>query len=245
MSVKIRQKRAHRFIRRTALVALLLGLTGLTALWLTFQHKPGWYRPAVLDSAGLRRARRDATNTMDFIGDQIVRGEPFDLTLSERSVNEWLAALPHVWPEAARQLGTEFTDLAVDFYAGVVRVGGHFSSKGVRVIASVGLILEKTDDGRYLRIALIGAHGGSLPLPHVVLESLLERLLRHARAMKRDPHATANPLIRALGEAESCEDLFLGLRVGNRFIWPNGRRAFRIADIEISDDLIRLRIEPL
>ncbi len=139
-------------------VGLVAGLVALIALWLTFQHKPGWYRPATLDVAGIQQARSQAIATADFVGDQMVRGEPFDVVLLDRSVNEWLAALPHVWPDALDSLPPELSDLAVRFDEGEVRIGAHYAARKWQAIVSVDMLLRRSDDGRAVEIVLGGAH---------------------------------------------------------------------------------------
>ncbi len=240
--VSIRQKRSIRILRRACILAASVGLIGLAALWLTFQHKPGWYRPATLDPAGLHQARREATNTLDSIGDRIVRGEPFDLVLSKRSVNEWLAVLPQLWPDVARHLGSQFIELAVDFDSDGIRVGALYTRRGWRVIASVDLKIAVTQDGRFLQITLPRLRGGSLPLPGRLLESLLEPLIRQGRTNPSSGASAFDPIV---GEIGSAGERVAGVRLRNRFIWPNGRRALRFASIEVKTGELHLRIEPL
>ena len=241
-SVGVRRKRSIRILRRACILATSIGLVGLAVFWLTFQHKPGWYRPVTLDPAGLHQARRDATNTLDSVGDRIVRGEPFDLVLSKRSVNEWLAALPQLWPDAASRLGSQFTELAVDFDSDDIRLGALYTRRGWRVIASVDLKIAVTQDGRFLQITLPRLRGGSLPLPRRLLESLLDPFLRQGRA---SPSAGAGAFDPIVGEIGLGDEPVVGMHLRNRFIWPNGRRALRFASIEVKSGELRLRIEPL
>ncbi len=240
--VGIRRKQPIRILRHVCILAISIGLIGLAALWLTFQHKPGWYRPVTLNPAGLHQARRDATNTLDSVGDRIVRGEPFDLVLSKRSVNEWLAALPQLWPDAASRLGSQFTELAVDFDSDDIRLGALYTRRGWRVIASVDLKIAVTQDGRYLQITLPRLRGGSLPMPRRLLESLLEPFIRQSRHNPSAGAGAFDPIIREIG---SASEQVAEVRLRNRFIWPNGRRAFRFASIEVKSGELRLRIEPL
>ncbi len=76
----------------------------LTALWLAFHHKPGWYQPVSLDEAGAQRARSQAVGVADFVSDRMVEGEEFDVLLRDRSINEWLAAWLRGGPDRRRYL---------------------------------------------------------------------------------------------------------------------------------------------
>jgi hypothetical protein len=49
----------------------------------------------------------------------------------------------------------------------------------------------------------------------------------------------------SIREVRSVEQLYRGIRIRNRFVWPNGKRLFRIDQITIDADELRLRIEPI
>lgn len=220
-------------------------LCTLTVLWLAFQHKPGWYRPVVLDKQGSRGAKTDAITTADRVGDRMVGGLPFEVTLSDRSVNGWLAALPHAWPDADRLLPSELSNPAVRFDDHELRVGAHCAVNGWQAIISVKLAIGLTDDGRNLTIALTGAYGGSLPVPRAVLEHALEPLLSALRTNRGVADSRADPLSAALRGIRSVDDLYGGISIRNRFVWLNGDRPFRIESLAFGDGELRLRIEPL
>ena len=69
-------------------VALVVVPLTLIVAWLTFQHKPGWYRPVLLDEAGLAHARKEAVATADWVSDRMVQGQAFEVVLTARSLNE-------------------------------------------------------------------------------------------------------------------------------------------------------------
>jgi len=230
---------------RALSLALAAGLIALIALWLAFQYKPGWYRPIVLDDAGIQRAERQAVAVADDVGDQMVEGRPFRVVLQDRSVNEWLAALPHVWPDARDALPPELTEPVVRFEDGCIKVGAHYAAGGWRTIVNMGLTLGVSADGTTVEIALNGARGGSLPIPRSVLDRVFAQLSRSPPVGQDKPRHAADVLASALREIESLDDLFEGVRIDNRFVWPNGDRPFRIESIEIDNGQLRLRIEPL
>ncbi|GAG48205.1 unnamed protein product, partial [marine sediment metagenome] len=106
-----------------------------------------------------------------------------------------------------------------------------------------------SDDGRDVAIALTGARSGSLPVPQAVLERLLNPLLDRERVPRSSRSegwgTTHSPLHSALDDVRSVDDFFEGVKVRNRFIWPNGDRPFRIDSIRIDNGELHLRIEPL
>ena len=74
-----------------------------------------------------------------------------------------------------------------------------------------------------------------------VVDRLLEPVLRDVRQGRADRDALGS----LLREVESVEDLFDGVGIRNRFVWPNGERRFRIDSVIVDDGVLRLRLEPL
>lgn len=214
----------------------------LIVLWLTFHHKPAWYKPAALDDAGLKRARRDAVNRADFVSDRMVQGAPFEVVLNEREVNEWLAALPQVWPAAHKAIPREIHRPALHFGDGVARVGFHYEKNDWQAILSAAIRITITDNREDVVVRLVDVHGGSLPLPDALLDQLLAAL---QDAHVGDPDASSSTrAASALGRIRSVADLEAGIRFPNRFIWFNGRRPFAIESVTVARGELRLSICP-
>lgn len=241
-----RSKSRFRHVAARVLAGIFAGgICVLIALWLAFQHKPGWYRPLVLDEAGSQAAKADAVATADDVSGRMVQGRPFEVTLSDRSVNEWLAALPQAWPDAKDAMPPELSDPALRFDCGEVRIGAHYTGDAWEAIVSVGATLRVSDNGSGVEIALTGAYGGSLPVPRAILSRLFEELSRTLPAGHASPGEAGDPLTAALRKVQSTDELFEGVTIRNRFIWFNGDRPFRIESLTIEEGILRLRIEPL
>lgn len=245
MSSEARRDGRGRRLRIAAKMALAAIAVGFVALWFAFQHKPGWYRPAALDEAMLRRARSESVATADYVGDRLVERETFEVTLSDRAVNEWLAAMPELWPEARQAWPPELTEPAVRFDHGSIRLGGNIEYRGWRAIVAVGLTLTVAEDGRSIAVRLDGASGGSLPAPRAVLERWIDPELARLARRSAERGRSGEGLDSVLSQARSIGDLYAGVSVRNRFVWFNGHRPFRIGAIEVREGELKLRIEPL
>lgn len=240
-----RNIKTRRLIRLGSRIVLVVGPIVLVTLWLVFQHKPGWYRPPVVTETMLQHARTTSAATADDVSKRIVDAESFQIVLTDEVVNEWLAALPHLWPDARRSVPPEVSDLAVQFEDGQVRVGALYADDGWRAIVSIGLFPAVSRDGKTLRVTLTGAKGGSLPVPRMILRRILSSVLERgtgARDQRGDGTAALGSAFRDL---RSADELFEGVRIRNRFVWPNGDRPLRIDSIEVDGGELRLRIEPL
>ena len=185
-----RKMKRRRLIRLGLGIALIVGLAALIALWLAFQHKPGWYQPPVVNEVMLQRARTTSAATADRVSQQIVDGEAFHVTLTDESVNEWLAALPHLWPDARRSIPPEISDVAVGFKRGRIHVGGLYAKDDWRAILNVALAVAISPDGREVTLTLTDVQGGSLPVPRMIVDEILQRVRPHSisAGQDRNPH---------------------------------------------------------
>ena len=244
MQTRNDRRRIRRWLERSLSAAIVLLLVGVVPMWLVFQHKPDWYRPPVLNATGLQRARAEAVATADDVSDRMVRGEPFDVVLEDRAVNEWLAALPHAWPDALEALPPELSDLVVAFEVDRVRIGALYTRRGWRAVVSGAVSLSLTDDGQRLNWRLDEVCGGSIPVPRRLLARFVDPLLarRGGGDDRRRPDGSSRP---ELEDVSSTAALFDGVTSPNRFTWFNGRRPFRIAALRLEDGKLRLRIAPL
>ncbi len=220
---RVRRHWARRAGRR-ALIALPVMLV---VSWLVVHHRPGWYRPPVLDDEGLGRAQRDAVAAADDFGDRLVIRRAFTVTLLERRVNEWLAALPKAWPEAKELLPPELLEPAVHFAAGRLQVGVRLDRRELQSIVSFDLLPSVSADGRTLVFRLGAIRSGAMPIPVSLMERWLKPII--AENASRDAPVPADALF----------------AIPNRFVWPNGERAFRIKNLTASDGQVLIDIEPL
>ncbi len=233
-------------IRRGWFAAATLALIVLVGLWLTFQHKPAWYQPVRLNEQNYQNARRSSLMTADSISDQLVQGRESELVLSDRMVNEWLAALPLLWPEAKRKMPDEIRDPAVRFMRDRIRLAAHINKDGWQAIISVDLFVRVSGDGKSVTIALAGARGGSLPIPRTIIAKLLRPLIEQTRrGSNYQENDNASPWDAALKGVQSVNDLYAGVTTRNRFVWPNGKRPFRIASIRTGNGELRIQLQPL
>ena len=226
--------------RRAIAAGLVCLLPGMAALCLTVEHKPGWYRPAVLDEHGLERARSEATAAWDQISGRVVQGRPFDVVLTDRVVNEWLAALDHHRPEVLQSLSPQLRAPAVRFLEGDVRVGAHYEANGWRAIVTVAAAPRISPDGRLCQLELTGAYVGSLPVPKALIQTSKRR---NVEASKPTKIKEMNPSL--FGRLDISTFRRFLPEIANRFVWPNGDRPFRIDSIMVRDGELHLRVIPL
>ena len=238
-------RRLWRLLRHGLATGLIVAFFAFVVLWLMFQHRPTWYRPAMVTDAGVQRAQADTAALADSISHQIVRGEAFEVTLVDEDVNEWLACLPHLLPEDQRPFPPSIKRPAVHFEQERIRIGAHYMRDGWQAIFSAGLLLDVSEDGRTVTITLTDVRSGSLPVFRFVINQVLEPLLRNVDLMHARSQHGNRVFSTILREVRSVDELFEGVNIRNRFVWPNGERPFRIDSITIDNDETRLRIEPL
>ena len=240
-----RTSRVRRFLKLFAIGTVSFIVIGLVALWLAFQRIPDWYRPVALTEAVAQEAQRSFTNFTDTVSDRIVEGEPFDVTIEQEAVNTWLAAAPELWPERRRVSPERLRDPAVAFEPGRIRIGAHINHNGWETIAGAVLDIEVCDDDRSIRIRLRSVHGGAIEVPHSVLEDVIDPLLRKSKQRATRSADNLEMLENMLRQVESTSDLFAGVRVPSRGVWPNGKRPYRIEAITVTRGLLTISVVPL
>lgn len=215
----------------------------LVAVWLTFQHKPGWYQPARVAESELQSVRDSLTEANLEFSSGLAGGKPFDFSLDAQRVNQWIAAREHIYPEAKPWVPAWIRDPVVAFEDGRLILAGLVELEGWKAVASAHVAVELAEES--VRVRLAGVHGGSLPIPLSSGDRALGELARRS-AVSDDavPQALRDLADEMRGRAPS-EVLREGTSVKNRFEYPDGRRLFRILKCEFNDGTMTLRIEPL
>jgi len=203
----------------------------------------------MLDGEESHRAERDGVAAADSFGDQLVLGHPFEFVLNDRSVNEWLAALPRAWPEWNELLPRECAQPVVRFEQDLIRIGVRIQSNRWESIVSAGTAVQIADADSVM-IALRDVKSGAMPIPAAILRRMVrfEDGNEHSNPSGTSVRGSTNGMARPGASSDSpltIDRLFEGYRVGNRFVWPNGERPFRIASLTLTSGELRLRIEPL
>ena len=146
--------RAARKVRAYSLGLTLLGLMAghAAAATIDVRFEPAAQTASVAD-----------TFDVQIIADiaEPILGFGFELTFDDRSVNVWLAALPHMWPEVEEALPPQISNPAVGFEEGELRLGAHYTTDRWQAIVSLGLGVEVSRDRGTVNISLDGAYAGS------------------------------------------------------------------------------------
>ncbi len=208
---------------------------------LALECKPSWYRPAVMDDTVLRRAKVESAELVEFIGTHLVVGDPFDAVLTQASINDMAAALSVLSPEAAERIPREIVQFAAAFEAGSLRFGFLAERGGWRAIVNVEVGLEVAESSDDIIVTLRDVRIGAVSVPRWALRRVLDERLRTEAA--RSTRGEEGSIFR--GRVEPVEAWTDGVRVPNRFTWPNGRRPFRIERVTMECGEARVRIRPL
>jgi hypothetical protein len=219
---------AKKRLRRGVLLGLAcLGLA-LAGIALALEHKPAWYLPRTPSESELRDGRMEAMRIVDQVGDRLVAGQPFDVELSQVQVNVWLSGLEQIWPEAAQRIPREVRQPFVSFEHASVRSAARLESNGWRAVASCAYQLSLSDDKKRLTARLQSIRCGAVPLPQFVTSSLVK--------------SSAPGVVKRQDAGGSWYEY---MEWDNHFVWPNGRRPFRIEEIKLDPGMVRIRVVPL
>ena len=242
-----RRRTKHRWIKRWVLASLALtaGLLAVVCifLWLLLAHVPWWYRPPDVSEADYSRIRNELLESVSDFGDRLVEGQPFELTLTDRQISEWVTVRSEVWPEADEWIPEFVQGPIVVFEPSRLILAGRVDKSGWQAIASAHLTFQLAGDDITVRLAEVSC--GSCPLPISIIADRLEPVLT---AGGQDVDAMPDALgdvVRFFRDEGGVAYLKNGVTVDNRFHWQVSKRWFRIRDLVIERGRLRMLIEPL
>lgn len=209
---------------RLALVLLPVAVAGLLlALGGALTCRPAWYQPASIDYGRLQDDKRTQLRLENQISAALNGNSPIDIELDETQVNRWIAARHELWPTEAPSLEPFSRPQVVLLNKNRLRLAGLVEQSGLVVLLSTTLGIELRDDK--LVVSWNAIHAGALPAPRKLVQRVLHKLF--------DSLDSADEVLSSRA-----------LAFPNEWVWPNGKRRFRIADVSIGDGVARVRLEP-
>jgi hypothetical protein len=180
--------------------------------------RPSWYAPQAVDYARLPEDKRALVAIVDGIGGALQRPGPHAVDVAADQVNRWIVARHELSPE--EWLDAELPDLpdahvpVVSFVpGGRVRLAVLANAGGFGSVLSVIVRVQVAADE--LLLSIEGVRLGLLPVPR-------SWVMEAARRWGDEP---ARQRLGADGT----------WRVPNDFVWPNGKRRYRITAFTTTD----------
>jgi hypothetical protein len=187
--------------------------------------RPGWYRPISIDVARLESDRDDLVRLGSDISDQLNHDDSIEFVLDEEQLNRLLVGRAEIWPDAGQWELEGVRDPVIDMLEDGLRIGATTEAGGVRVVVSCVIRVEI--DGDVIRLRCGSAGVGALPLPARSLSRILLDRLRRSGVLPA-------------GAIEGGTVV-----LDNDWVWPNGKRRYRVAAVTFSESNVRVRLEPL
>jgi hypothetical protein len=212
-------------------------------LWLSLTHVPTWYHPPTVPEAEYQRVRDSLVDAVSEFSDRMVRGKPFEITVTGRQVSEWIATRSEIWPDAGDWIPPFLQDPMMAFEPGRMILAARLNKNDWKAIVSAHLTFVATPETVTIRLTEVA--GGSLSIPvSLVAERLQSVLAASGQDVGAMPDGVSDA-VRLFRDHGAAELLQRGVAVENRFRWENGERWFRILAVVIERGTLRLRVEPL
>lgn len=203
--------------------AVALLLLAIFALGVAATHRPAWYRPVPADPARLHADKAALVGLQDEISAALNAGLPARIQLHEDQINRWLMARADIWPGMPDELsGVE--EPWVSLAEGVVRGAATVRGGGLEGVVALTSRVDVADDTIVVRWDT--ARLGALPIPQKWVSYALARLPSSA-------HATVD-------QAGAGT-----VTLRNEWVWPNGKRHFRVREVKVSSGVADVVLEPL
>jgi len=234
--------------RRRLLVGgvILLGVVAVTTvgMFLSLQYIPQWYAPPKLTDDDLPRIRASLPAAFEDFSRRLVAGKPFKFTLAAKTINEWIASRNAIWPDAYNALPPNVQEPVIWFDNELVTIGATVVDGSLRAVVSFGISVGVSVDT--IELFAENTVVGSLTLPVDWLTTVVDLPaadeLELAMARLKD---TVQLIDDEATDRSVTQRLLKGVRVKNRFRWPNGKRWFRIQSIGMEAGQLTLAIQPL
>lgn len=210
---------------RRVLLAVGAGLTGaLIAIGCALTCRPTWYEPASIDYARLKADKRELVGLVDEIGAALNGRRSIDLEFHEDQINRWITARAEIWPDSQTSLEPLRRPQITLLDGDRVRVAASVGWAGLEPIVSGTCRFELKDD--QLTVICETVRVGVFPAPRGWVADLARRLPASSNVV-RDADSDA------------------GFTFRNEWVWPNGKRRFRIRRLEVSAGHAVVTLEPI
>ncbi|MBP7744930.1 MAG: hypothetical protein KA383_02285 [Phycisphaerae bacterium] len=219
---RVRPRAARRW-RLVLLSGACLVPVLLLGAFLALTFRPAWYQPGAVDRGRLLADKTALAQLQDDISAALNAGRTARFRLDEAQLNRWLTARGELWPELGADpegIGQPVVRLA----DGVIRVAVLARVRGAEAIVELAGRVEPTAESIVVHCAHVRV--GAVPIPRDwVLGQVSRRLARAANTKLTVAHGA--------------------LRLANEWVWPNGKRRFRAAEIVVSAGAVEVALEPL
>jgi len=213
------------------------------SVWLAIRYVPSWYAPPQLSDADLPRRRSSVARTLQDFTDRLIDGDRFTFKLSAHDINEWLAAREAIWPDADRRMPDWLHDPMLTFDDESIIIGARVQRGSWHAVLSTHIYVSPREDDLVVRIGRTAIGAISAPAGYVrdAVDDWLSLLLI---SMEKMPDSLYE-ILAAVRDTGTRQVLSEGIRVENRFVWPNGERPFRILSLKAADGWLTLVVEPM
>lgn len=218
-------------------------LVVLASGWLAFQHIPSWYDPPRVTASDLPRVRSSLPRTYQAFTDAVVGGGRFEFELSSRTLNEWIAARGHLWPDSGEVVPQWFAEPVVAFEEDRIILAGRYERGELRTVVSVHLRLDVREDAIVVRVEKLAS--GSLKVPRDAVIDVLKERIDALRSRRKSLPDSWRIVTDSLDGVDPVRALEQGVRIENRFYWSNGERHFRLVDVRAGGGRLVLTAESL
>jgi hypothetical protein len=222
--------RRRRWLLLTVLLLLVLIPGGLLAIAGALTYRPSWYQPRSIDYARLEDDKRVQLRLENQISAALNRNESVTIEVDQDQANRWIVARDELWPGEVPSLGP-LREPQLEFLGeNRLRVGALVEQAGVEVVISGTFHFDLQPDT--ITVTWDHINTGALRSPR--------------RLMAKAARRAARKLGGRLSAAEIEQAIVDGkVTMPNDFVWPNGKRRVRIAELTIKNGKLLVKLEPL
>ncbi len=209
----------------TLILAAILVVNLLLIGYMSLIYVPDWYQPENVSVEEQQEITDEVTAISREFNNKMQRPNTFELKISAKQINRFLAGLDLIAPELKEMIPKNIVNPAVQLDNDEMKIGAIIEKKGKKLFAS--LIIKITADGDVLVIDKLQAKVGLWPVPQSVIERYMKKFSK-----KADKYI------------ENFGDILLTRKIPNHFKFPNSDYDFRITSLKARDGILYVTIQP-
>jgi len=216
-------RRRRRRWRLLLVVLPLVVLAAVLCVGAALTCQPAWYQPRSIDYERLEDDKRAQHRLENTISATLNDDRPVEFSLDEAQLNRWIAARQELWPTELPSIDPFSRPQVLLENGNRLRLAARVEHSGMQVVLSAMFQVDLQADA--LVVTWDSVQAGALPTPRALLEKAARKV---AERLDLPDHAVTDGRI----------------TLPNEWLWPNGKRPFRISGFLITSGELHVRLEP-
>ncbi len=209
----------------TLILSVILAILLLMIGYMSLIYVPDWYQPQYIGIEEQQNLTDEVTAISREFNNKMQRPETFEIAISARQINRFLAGIDLIAPELKELIPKNVSNPAVQLDNDEMKLGAIVKKDGKKLFAS--LVIKITAEDDWLIIDKFQIRIGLWPVPQAVIERYIDKFARKANRYLSD-----------------FGNILKTRRIPNHFKFPNSDYDFKVTSLKASKGVLYVTIQP-